>query len=285
MLSLLFLDFLIWFLLSFILALRHLDHMMLLSFGLLSFFTEKGVLYQFSCVETPQQNSVVERKHQHLLNVARSLYCQSKVSIDFWTDCILSAVFLINRTPSPLLQHNTPYHMLYKTAPSDSSFRVFGCLAFASSLAANRSKFHPRARVCVFIGYPPGIKGYRLYDMETKQIFIYRDVVFHEEVFPFHSVVPSTSLTDSFPDLLLPLSTLSVSVDSAADHMPDIPFHAGLVSAGSVSGGLLLPSPLLVQFLLGLFQLLLILLLALIHLFLLSLVHLLLLDLVLVLFL
>lgn len=60
---------------------------------------EHSIVHQFSYAYTPQHNFVVERKHQHLINVARALMFQSNIHISYWSDCVYAVVFLINRTP------------------------------------------------------------------------------------------------------------------------------------------------------------------------------------------
>lgn len=70
-----------------------------------SLFASLGVLHQSSCPFIPQQNGIVERKHHHILNLARSLHFQSSIPLHFWEDCVLTAVYLINRTPSPLISN------------------------------------------------------------------------------------------------------------------------------------------------------------------------------------
>ena len=133
----------------------------------------------------PQQNGRVERKHRHILNVARALRFQACLPIGFWGECVLTAAYLIDRTPSKLFQGKTPYEVLFQCKPSYKDMKVFGVLCFARNNPRTKDKFASRSRKCVFMGYPFGKKGWKVYDLENREIFISRDVVFDESIFPF----------------------------------------------------------------------------------------------------
>ena len=131
---------------------------------------------------------MVERKHQHLLNITRALLFQANLPKLFWSFAVSHAAFIINRITSPVLDNHTPYELLHNKPPDLSMLRVFGSLCFASTLTHNRSKLDSRARKCISLGHKPGTKGYILFDLQSRETFVSRHVIFHEHNFPFHYI-------------------------------------------------------------------------------------------------
>ena len=88
------------------------------------FFLKKGIECQRTCVYTPQQNGEIERKHRHILNIARTLLFQFHLPLEFWRKCVLTVTCIINRLPSPLLKNKSPFE-LYNRSPSLSHLKTF----------------------------------------------------------------------------------------------------------------------------------------------------------------
>lgn len=210
----------------------------------------EGEVHQFSCPHMPQKSSVVERKHQHLLNVTRALLFHTKVPIHFLGDCVNAAAFLINRTPSSGLENKSLYERLHNKVPEYAFLRVFGCLCFVATIPTNKNKFTPRATPCVLLGYPSGVRGYKLLVLETRKIMITRDVTFQESIFPFHSITDTNLLPSLFSDTVLPKSLAEPICPAAPNPMdnnepheshPDSPVHVPISRTVPCTGHLTLP--------------------------------------------
>ncbi|KAI3681211.1 hypothetical protein L6452_35996 [Arctium lappa] len=177
-----------------------------------------------SCPHTPQQNGVVERKHRHLLETARALRFQASLPKTFWGECVLTATYVINRLPSKVLHDATPYEIVFKQKPNYDHMRVFGCLAYYRSIETGGDKFELRGRPGIFVGYPQGTKGYKVYDIENKKIMISRDVRFVENNFPMAHTYNSGEVQEEDPFRFIPAMETSAHTKLSDDTNDDGPW-------------------------------------------------------------
>lgn len=162
---------------------------------------------------------MVERKHRHILEVARAVRFQGGIPIKFWGECVLAAVYLINRIPTPVLKGKLPYEVFHGHKANISHLRTLGCLCYATKVP-KADKFSPRADACVLMGYSLTQKGYRLYNLVQKKFTVSRDVVFKENFFPFRQVFTQ-------PQPLFPADSITLSDDTdAEDRTLPIPMPA-----------------------------------------------------------
>ncbi|KAJ7969877.1 Retrovirus-related Pol polyprotein from transposon TNT 1-94 [Quillaja saponaria] len=151
------------------------------------YLCDHGILHQTSCVNTPAQNGVAERKNRHLLEVARSLMFTMNVPKIYWGDAVLSAAYLINRMPLRALEFKTPLDLLLRNCSFIVPLKVFGCVCFVHKHKKDISKLDPRALKCIFIEYTATQKGYKCYHSPTRKTYVSMDVTFRESEAYFSS--------------------------------------------------------------------------------------------------
>lgn len=132
-----------------------------------------------ACPYTPQQNGVAERLNRTILEKVRSLLSETGLGESFWAEASSTVVYIINRTPSAPLGFEIPEQIYTGREPDYSHMKRFGCLVYYH---VEQGKLKPRAKKGVFMGYPQGVKGYRIWSIEDKKCVVSRDVKFREDV-------------------------------------------------------------------------------------------------------
>ena len=144
------------------------------------FLSSCGILHQTSCVGTPQQNGLAERKNRDILEKTRALMFQMNMPKRFWSHAVLAATYLINRLPSRVIEFKSPLEKLKGRKIDLSHLKTFGCVCYVHIQSTHRGKLDPRAAKCVFLGYSSTQKGYKCYNPVTKKVIVSRDVEFEE---------------------------------------------------------------------------------------------------------
>ncbi|GJV16392.1 retrovirus-related pol polyprotein from transposon TNT 1-94 [Tanacetum coccineum] len=187
------------------------------------FYENVGISHQTSVSRTPQQNGIVERQNQTLIEVARTMLIFSKAPLFLWAEAINTARYTQNCSLIRLRYNKTPYELMQDKKPDLSFFHVFGVLCYPTDDNDDLGKLDAKADIGIFVGYAPAKKAFKIYNKRTQKIIETIHVTFDEltgmasEQFSsgpgLHSLTPTTSCSGLVPNIDAP----SISIPSTQE--------------------------------------------------------------------
>jgi hypothetical protein len=167
--------------------------------SLTDFLSTNGISHLTTPPHTPEHNGYSERRHLHIVETGLALLTHASLPLSYWTYAFATAVYLINRMPTPTLNLSSPYHKIFQTPPNYSKLRVFGCLCYPWLRPYTSHKLESRSKPCVFLGYSLTQSAYYCLDPSTSRIYVSRHVKFVESQFPYSSISGPSAAPHSNP--------------------------------------------------------------------------------------
>ena len=107
-----------------------------------------------------------------LMENARIMLSGTGLGQEFLAEAVETACYLVNSSPSSVLEDKTPHEVWIGKKTSLSHMRVFGCDAYVHVPKEKRTKLDNKFERCIFIRYKYGFKGYNIWKPETSK-FVY----------------------------------------------------------------------------------------------------------------
>nr|GFC80305.1 retrovirus-related Pol polyprotein from transposon TNT 1-94 [Tanacetum cinerariifolium] len=144
------------------------------------YFDTVGISHQMSSVRTPQQNGVVERRNQTLVEAAITMLIFSRAPLFLWAEAIATACFTQNCSIIHRRFNKTPYELINDRKLDISFLHVFGALCYPKNDCEDIGKLGAKGAIGFFIGYSADSCAYRVYNRRTKKIIETMNVSFDE---------------------------------------------------------------------------------------------------------
>ena len=138
-----------------------------------------AIKLEYAATNTPQQIGVSERDGQTLAGVTRCLLKDGDFPPSMWGELMLTAAYLLNRSPHSALGGATPYSKLHNKSPDLSGLRVIGARAFVHH-ERYRKKLDDRAFEGKLCGFGLDSQTYRILNPSNGAVVESRNVTFIE---------------------------------------------------------------------------------------------------------
>lgn len=149
-----------------------------------NFCRSKGIQVVFTVPHNPEMNGVAERLNRTLQDKARAMLLSSDLDDKFWSEAILTANYLKNRSPTSAFgqqfKEKTPADIWFGKDQGISHLRIFGSTCYNFLPECKREKLEARSFKCILLGYASSIGTYRLWDVERNKMIVGRNVKFNE---------------------------------------------------------------------------------------------------------
>ena len=118
--------------------------------ALKSYLLHHGITHYTTAPYTPQQNSVSERRHCHLVETGLTLLHDANLDFSYWPYAFQTSSYLINRQPTPLLKGKSPFEVLFGQPTNYLELKKFGCICYPLTRHLTLIKYNQNPKLVFF---------------------------------------------------------------------------------------------------------------------------------------
>jgi hypothetical protein len=137
-----------------------------------------GIAIEPRAPYTKEQNRMTERAGATMIARARAIRLKASLLKELLNECVMTAIYLLNRTPVKALTWGTPFKAVHRVKLSLAHLNEIGARAYTLNYALKRGdKLELRALIGQLVGYDL-TNIYRIWIPTLSRVIRTRDVVF-----------------------------------------------------------------------------------------------------------